>query len=91
MAATRTGIQAATRIAAVGIPVLLTVVYSAMQAVSAACAGATYLAPYVGRMADAGPRSPYRDRRHGRLVAGLAEHDAGLGRPACAVRQTWCI
>lgn len=54
VAATRTGIQAATRIAAVGIPVLLTVVYSAMQAVSAACAGATYLAPYVGRMADAG-------------------------------------
>lgn len=54
VAATRTGLQAATHLAAAGIPVLLTVVYSAMQAVTAACAGATYLAPYVGRMADAG-------------------------------------
>ncbi|MGH3639892.1 MAG: transaldolase family protein [Mycobacterium sp.] len=54
VAATRSGTRAASRLAAEGIPVLITVVYSAMQAVSAACAGATYLAPYVGRMADAG-------------------------------------
>ncbi|SDJ05142.1 transaldolase family protein [Nonomuraea jiangxiensis] len=52
--ATRQGCAAAATLAAEGVPVLLTAVYAAPQALLAAAAGATYLAPYVGRMADAG-------------------------------------
>jgi TalC/MipB family fructose-6-phosphate aldolase len=52
--ATRAGTGAAAVLAGRGIPVLLTAVYSAPQAVLAAAAGCTYLAPYLGRMSDAG-------------------------------------
>lgn len=52
--ATRPGTEAAAVLAGRGIPVLLTAVYSAPQAVLAAAAGCAYLAPYLGRMADAG-------------------------------------
>jgi transaldolase len=48
------GVRAAARLAADGIPVLLTAVYATHQAVTAAAAGVRYLAPYVGRMADEG-------------------------------------
>lgn len=54
VAATRAGTQAAATLARDGIPVLLTAVYSAPQAVLAAAAGCAYLAPYLGRMGDAG-------------------------------------
>ncbi|WP_196073427.1 transaldolase family protein [Nakamurella alba] len=54
VAATGAGLQAAAKLAADGIPVLVTVVYAVHQAVSAAAAGAQFLAPYVGRMADLG-------------------------------------
>ena len=52
--ATRAGTAAARTLAGRGIPVLLTAVYSAPQAVLAAAAGCAYVAPYLGRMADAG-------------------------------------
>ena len=48
------GVTAASRLRADGIPVLMTAVYSAPQALVAAAAGATYVAPYLGRMGDAG-------------------------------------
>jgi TalC/MipB family fructose-6-phosphate aldolase len=54
VAATRNGIRAGAQLATVGVPVLLTVVYAAHQAVTAAAIGAKYLAPYIGKMADDG-------------------------------------
>ena len=52
--ATLEGLQATARLTADGIPVLVTAVYSAAQVLPAAAAGATYVAPYLGRMNDAG-------------------------------------
>jgi len=52
--ATRAGLSAAARLAVAGVPVLITAVYSVAQAVAAGCLGARYIAPYVGRMTDAG-------------------------------------
>lgn len=52
--ATKAGTQAAATLTRSGIPVLLTAVFSAPQAVLAAAAGCSYIAPYLGRMADAG-------------------------------------
>lgn len=50
----REGVVAAAQLAAEGCPVLLTAVYNASQSLLAAAAGATYVAPYLGRMDDAG-------------------------------------
>lgn len=52
--ADESGLTVAARLASEGRPVLLTAVYDAKQAVLAAAAGVAYLAPYVGRMQDAG-------------------------------------
>lgn len=52
--ATFAGISVAARLASRGHPVLLTAIYSASQVLVAVAAGVAYLAPYVGRMADAG-------------------------------------
>jgi transaldolase len=51
---TQDGVVAAHRLKAEGIRVTLTAVYAAHQAVTAAAIGADYVAPYLGRMADAG-------------------------------------
>jgi transaldolase len=48
------GAAACARLSADGIPTLLTAVYAPGQALVAAAAGATYIAPYLGRMTDAG-------------------------------------
>lgn len=52
--ATRAGATACATLAAEGVPTLLTAVYDAGQAMLAAAAGATYIAPYLGRLNDAG-------------------------------------
>lgn len=52
--ATADGLAATARLTAEGIPVLVTAVYTAAQVLPAIAAGATYLAPYLGRMNDAG-------------------------------------
>lgn len=52
--ATPEGFAAAAAVAAVGTPVLLTAVYSIAQALAAASIGVAYIAPYLGRMRDAG-------------------------------------
>ena len=52
--ATRAGSTACTVLAARGIPTLLTAIYDPGQAIVAAAAGATYIAPYLGRLNDAG-------------------------------------
>ena len=54
VAATAHGIQAAAQLVSEGVPVLLTVIYAAHQAVTAAAIGARYLAPYIGKMSDEG-------------------------------------
>ncbi len=54
VAGTADGIRAGARLAADGIPLLLTVIYAAHQAVTASAIGAQYLAPYIGKMADEG-------------------------------------
>lgn len=52
--ATPTGLEVATVVSRGGQRVLLTAVYEPHQAVLAAAAGAAYIAPYLGRMTDAG-------------------------------------
>jgi len=48
------GLTAVRRLAADGIPVNVTLVFSAVQALLAAKAGAAYVSPFVGRLDDAG-------------------------------------
>jgi len=48
------GLTAIRRLAADGIPVNVTLIFSAMQALLAAKAGASYVSPFVGRLDDAG-------------------------------------
>lgn len=52
--ATRAGLSASRRLADVGVPVLVTAVYRASQALLARAAGASYIAPYLARMSAAG-------------------------------------
>jgi TalC/MipB family fructose-6-phosphate aldolase len=52
--ASRAGAAACAELAARGVPTLLTAVYAPAQAVIAAAAGATYIAPYLGKLEDAG-------------------------------------
>jgi transaldolase len=52
--ATAIGFPVAARLAADGVPVLVTAVYSSAQAVAAGAIGARYIAPYLGRLDDAG-------------------------------------
>jgi TalC/MipB family fructose-6-phosphate aldolase len=52
--ATREGATACAALAAHGAPTLLTAIYDPGQAIVAAAARATYIAPYLGRMNDAG-------------------------------------
>jgi TalC/MipB family fructose-6-phosphate aldolase len=52
--ATRAGSTACAALAASGVPTLLTAIYDPGQAMIAAAAGATYIAPYLGRLNDAG-------------------------------------
>jgi transaldolase len=52
--ASRAGAAACARLAARGVPTLLTAVYAPGQVLVAAAAGATYIAPYLGRLNDAG-------------------------------------
>jgi transaldolase len=54
LVASRVGAAACAALAADGVPTLLTAVYNPAQAVVAAAAGATYLAPYLGKLDDAG-------------------------------------
>lgn len=51
---TQVGIEAATALTRAGVPVLVTAVYAASQIVPALATGAAYVAPYLGRMDDAG-------------------------------------
>jgi transaldolase len=52
--ATRAGSTACAALATEGTPTLLTAIYDPGQAIIAAAAGATYIAPYLGRLNDAG-------------------------------------
>jgi TalC/MipB family fructose-6-phosphate aldolase len=52
--ASRAGAAACARLAAHDVPTLLTAVYAPGQVLVAAAAGATYIAPYLGRLNDAG-------------------------------------
>jgi transaldolase len=52
--ATGDGFAAASELVAEGAPVLVTAVYTAAQALACASIGVRYIAPYLGRMRDAG-------------------------------------
>jgi TalC/MipB family fructose-6-phosphate aldolase len=54
LVASRAGTAACARLAADGVPTLLTAVYDPGQAIVAAAAGATYIAPYLRRLTAAG-------------------------------------
>jgi transaldolase len=68
--ATRAGFAAAATLAGGGAPVLLTAVYSLAQAVAAAAIGVRYIAPYLGRLRDAGRDGTAEIRAMQALVAG---------------------
>jgi TalC/MipB family fructose-6-phosphate aldolase len=54
LVASKAGAAACATLSSRGVPTLLTAVYAPAQALVAAAAGATYLAPYLGRLQDAG-------------------------------------
>jgi TalC/MipB family fructose-6-phosphate aldolase len=54
LVASRAGAAACAALAADGVPTLLTAVYNPVQAVLAAAADATYIAPYLGKLQEAG-------------------------------------
>jgi TalC/MipB family fructose-6-phosphate aldolase len=54
LVASRAGMAACARLVAEGTPTLLTAVYNPGQAIAAAAAGATYIAPYLRRLTAAG-------------------------------------
>jgi transaldolase len=54
LAASQAGSAACAQLAARGVPTLLTAVYDPAQAIVAAAAGADYIAPYLGKLQDAG-------------------------------------
>lgn len=54
LVASRAGSAACAALAARQVPTLLTAVYTPAQALVAAAAGATYVAPYLGKLQDAG-------------------------------------
>lgn len=51
---TTAGLEATARLSSEGVPVLVTAVYRTSQVLPVLAAGATYIAPYLGRMNDAG-------------------------------------
>ncbi|MCB2176926.1 MAG: hypothetical protein KQH57_14030 [Actinomycetales bacterium] len=63
VAATRDGLTAVRRLSDDGVPTLVTAVYDTTQAVLAQAAGARWIAPYLGRMSDAGRDSLAEARR----------------------------
>ena len=71
LVASRAGVYASATLARGGAPVLLTAVYNAQQALLAAAAGVAYVAPYLGRMSDAG--RPAHDE-----IAGMARALRGV-------------
>lgn len=68
--ATRAGFAAAATLVTGGGSVLLTAVYSLPQAVAAASLGVRYIAPYLGRLRDAGRDGTAEIRSMQALVAG---------------------
>lgn len=69
---TQSGVQAAATLESEGTPVLVTAVYNSGQALAAVAAGASFIAPYLGRMSDAG--------RNGlQEIAGMQQAIAAVG------------
>jgi len=72
--ATREGLDAAARLEQGGLRVCITAVYAPFQAILAASVGAEYVAPYLGRMNDAG-----RDGH--RMIGQMSESLRNTGSP----------
>jgi transaldolase len=72
--ATAVGFPVAARLSAAGVPVLVTAVYSSAQAVTAAAIGARYIAPYLGRLDDAGMDGLAMVREMVSLLSGTETH-----------------
>jgi transaldolase len=68
---TELGLRAARVLLAEGERVTLTACYSAPQAIAAAALGATYVAPYLGRISDDGPDGCGEVITMGRCLRGL--------------------
>ena len=74
LVASRAGAAACAALSADGVPTLLTAVHDPVQAVVAAAAGATYLAPYLGKLQEAG-RDAIRE------VGAMQDALVGTGSP----------
>lgn len=79
--ATAAGLTATVRLARSGVPVLVTAVYHAGQAVTARAAGARWIAPYVGRMTEQGRDGHDQVAQMQRILAG-----SGTGVLAASIR-----
>ncbi len=72
---TRDGVKACKALSGEGIPVNVTLVFSAAQAILAAKAGATFVSPFVGRLDDIASSGMDLDPRHRRHLRQLRVHD----------------
>lgn len=83
--ATKVGFRAAAKLVDEGIPTCITAVFASPQAILAASLGAAYVAPYLGRMNDAG--------RNGHAViaemAEALERTRPVGTGTAPVERSW--
>ncbi len=80
--ATVAGLTATRRLTRDGVPVLVTAVYHANQAITAAAAGARWIAPYVGRMTEQGRDAHAQVAQMQQILAG-----SGTGVLAASIRS----
>ena len=80
--ATRAGATACTALAARGIPTLLTAIYDPGQAIVAAAAGATYIAPYLRAAERCRSTRDCRSGGHARSAGRHRQHDEGAAGQA---------
>ncbi|GED08043.1 transaldolase family protein [Cellulosimicrobium cellulans] len=87
--ATRDGLTVSRRLTREGVPVLVTAVYHASQALLADAAGAGWVAPYVGRMGDLGLDGVEQTADlHATLRRVRASGDGGCRVLAASLRDT---
>jgi transaldolase len=78
------GLEATSRLRALGHPVNMTLVFSAAQAILAAEAGATYISSFLGRLDDIGVDSEYELRE---IVEAVHENSKGAQVLAASTRS----
>ena len=84
------GLRAVKTLTAEGMKTNVTLCFSAVQALLAAKAGATYVSPFVGRLDDISQDGMAADRRHPRRSTGTTASRRRCSSPPSATRSTCC-